>query len=456
MKKQFTTPTSFFLVISTLIYFSCGRSHNSNNNNIQNQEEQQSTGDFQATIVPVNSAVINNVTSTNNFNITGNTLTAVMSVSGVSSNFMQKQNIHIGRACPSAADDINGDGFVDAVEAQNRSGGILIPLDNDLNTQDGGLNIYPQSGANGSYNYSEQASLSTMLQDLTAADNNPNDEVVKLAPGSVLNIDGATLELQGIPNTVNLPSSVAGLPGQTPHESFPVACGILRPVTGGGTSGGSTGGGGGGRLSCNVDIVIVCPQGQQDGCLTGETRTHTCVRQNEISCSHPAQLLCLPGLIDGCITGQTSTHRCVKPNAVSCMQDLQILCPTGFRDGCETGQTTTHTCVRQNPVACTEDQVIMCPPGFQDGCINGRTTTHMCVRENEISCNEPAQLLCIPGRHDGCNTGETTVHRCVRNQGPACTVDIAILCPTGFSDGCENGRTTTHQCVRNPNITTTP
>lgn len=443
---------SILLTLSMLSFFSCGSDDDDSEVTIiQEQEQTPSVGDFSANVIPVNPAIVSNPASTNTIRIINDDVSARIASSGLSGNTIVRQQIRNSRSCPSIADDINGDGFVDGVEAQSRTGGVMIPLDGDINTQTAGNSINPATNRNGSYTYNRSGSLSRILADLTTADPNPNDIFIKLNPGAVLNIEGAVFDIYGIPESVNLPSTVAALPGLSAHQSFPVACGLLQQVSGE-TTGGTTGGGGGNddELSCRIDLQILCPQGQIDGCVTGQTRTHQCVAASPVSCAQDLQILCPPGFRDGCEMGQTTTHRCVRPNAVSCEIELQILCPAGFRDGCIDGRTTTHRCVRQTNPACSEDIRILCPPGFRDGCETGQTTTHRCVRQNAVSCMEHLEIQCPPGQRDGCETGQTTTHRCVPHTGGAsCSVDVAILCPTGFSDGCLNGRTETHQCIRN-------
>lgn len=374
--------STLLLMLSFLTVYSCGSDDDDDDNDLPQQEQdgpqQQSTGNFRAVVLAINPTVMNSITSTNNVNISGNVVRVTNRVTGASPNFTHSQHIHNGRSCPTIADDANGDGFVDGVEAQNRTGGVLIPLDSDINTQEGGRNSYPRTNAAGTYNYSERGSLDAMIADLIAPDPNTSDEVIKLNPGDGINISGAVFEIHGVPNTVSLPATVAGLPGQTPHQSFPVACGLFQQVA---ADENEDDGNDGGALSCRVPAQILCPTGQRDGCETGQSTTHRCVTPNERSCTLEIAILCPAGFRDGCETNQTQVHRCVRQQATSCDQDLQILCPVGFRDGCETGQTQVHRCVRQNQVACTEPLQILCPTGFHDGCTDGRTETHQCISD---------------------------------------------------------------------------
>ena len=50
---------------------------------------------------------------------------------------IHRQTIHLGSRCPTVRDDINGDGYVDLREAHFVVGNVIIPLDNDLDTQAG-------------------------------------------------------------------------------------------------------------------------------------------------------------------------------------------------------------------------------------------------------------------------------------------------------------------------------
>ena len=85
----------------------------------------------------------------------------------------------------------------------------------------------PTADDAGAYIYADTVSFTTLLNDLTAADPDPNDALVKLTTAD-LNIDSRTVVIHGVSDTTTLPATVATLPGLTPQQSLPVACGTVN------------------------------------------------------------------------------------------------------------------------------------------------------------------------------------------------------------------------------------
>ena len=89
-------------------------------------------------------------------------------------------------------------------------------------------------------------------------------------------------------------------------------------------------------ISCRLELALVCGQGYQDGCLTGQTSTHKCILQpSGASCIVPVEILCVAGLRDGCISGRTTRHQCVPYVGPSCDSGADFSCPEGFHDSCD-------------------------------------------------------------------------------------------------------------------------
>lgn len=206
------------------------------------EQQQPDEGTFRAELQPLNSSVGGNTVGTANIKIEGDELRFDMVVNGAPANITHIQHIHAGTACPTSAEDVNGDGFVDVLEGLPRYGAILVPLDGDLETQEGGTMTNPSANATGTYRYTERASLTRMLADLRAPDTDTTDAVIKLEPGQALNLASRHIVVHGIPATPPLPASVGTL-GDTPsNATLPIACGIITRVTDGGTTGGTGGG----------------------------------------------------------------------------------------------------------------------------------------------------------------------------------------------------------------------
>jgi hypothetical protein len=138
-----------------------------------------------------------------------------------------RQTLHMGTRCPSLADDRNGDGFVDYNEAQAVVGAALMPLDNDLNSQLSGAEIYQKGPA---MTYSRSASLTNINEDMWKADENPADNIMKLPRGTGIGFEGRVVLAHGTSAQQSLPTSLASYAGEAAHISLPVVCGVLTKV----------------------------------------------------------------------------------------------------------------------------------------------------------------------------------------------------------------------------------
>lgn len=196
----------------------------------QQPQTQADRGVFTAQLADVNNSVSGNTSGAVEITVNGDEMTVRVQVNGAPV-ATHAQAIHTGTVCPTATNDTNADGIMDAVETNNVSGKILIPFDDDINTQDSGKDGYP---AGPIYTYNKSGSYSQILSDLVAADANPNDAVVKLPSGTAaIGLKGKVIIVRGVPPTVTIPSTVASDdPTKSPHAALPVACGTLKDVIG--------------------------------------------------------------------------------------------------------------------------------------------------------------------------------------------------------------------------------
>lgn len=123
------------------------------------------------------------------------------------------QNIYTGR-CPSESDDTNFDGTIDINEAAPVVKNIIIPLDGDINSQMGGMNIYPVGDLYGSYFYEKEAKYSIIMKDLKSPDTNPEDNIIKLDKNEKLILEGKVVLVQGT----------------LLDKTLPIACGTFRKI----------------------------------------------------------------------------------------------------------------------------------------------------------------------------------------------------------------------------------
>ena len=160
------------------------------------------------------------------FTIAGGNFSAAVDAAGAEPGMIHPQHIHAADRCPTAAADVNNDGFVDVIEGLPFYGAILIPLDSDVGSQ--AVGTFPTaSGPKGLLAYSATTPLATLLADLNATDPNPADAVVKLG-GAPLALETRHVVLHGVDVNTFLPPSVASLPGLPAQLTLPIACGEIR------------------------------------------------------------------------------------------------------------------------------------------------------------------------------------------------------------------------------------
>ncbi len=128
------------------------------------------------------------------------------------------QHIRTGKSCPTLSSDINGDGFVDYNEAQAVSGGVFLPLDNDLdNVLADNLN-YPNGGFLRAYGYREDTTRKQLVTELGAE--------------SGLDFGNRVVMVLGVDADEELPATVVSPDGRSPQETLPIACGELTKIIG--------------------------------------------------------------------------------------------------------------------------------------------------------------------------------------------------------------------------------
>jgi hypothetical protein len=97
---------------------------------------------------------------------------------------------------------------------------------------------------------------------------------------------------------------------------------------------------------------------------------HQCVPRTDVSCVVDSYYICPPGYLDGCLTGETKHHKCVlQDEGPACELEITLNCPENFQDGCQTGETRTHTCVPVMGELCVASSALNCPIGFEDSCL---------------------------------------------------------------------------------------
>jgi hypothetical protein len=167
---------------------------------------------FTASLQTVNGAAvgISPVTGTATMTVVDGQLTVQVGAVNMVVGVTHPQHLHRKSACPTMADDTNGDGFVDVVEALGTAGGVIVPLDPDLPYLAEQTN-FPAPDAAGTLSFS----ATTTIDELETAINKD------------LAFDVRTVMLHGVDPGFPFPSTVQGIDGVPPHRNIPLACGRL-------------------------------------------------------------------------------------------------------------------------------------------------------------------------------------------------------------------------------------
>ena len=237
-----------FILASTLILSSCGPSSGGSSQEKAKSERTQNEatagnsrppvvkekneGQYMARLSSLNENVAGFITGAATISRIKDELVGDVRFSGeaLTAGILHEQNIHIGDRCPTAADDLNGDGFIDAVEGSLVYGKIIIPLDGDLNSQRMGGGIFPVADEFGGYIYSQVASYQKFMEDLREIDINLDDQIVTLAEGEEFDFENKVIVIQGVSVNADLPDTVVSNNQFANYQSLPVACGIFSRV----------------------------------------------------------------------------------------------------------------------------------------------------------------------------------------------------------------------------------
>ncbi|MCC6315749.1 MAG: CHRD domain-containing protein [Thermomicrobiales bacterium] len=180
---------------------------------------------YHATLSPLNASVTGSEASGEaTFTINGDDLTIHIEMKGVPPDMAHLQHFHgfaegdKASACPTAADDKNGDGIIDLVETEPVAGTTMVPFnDNPLGTDLLALDTFPKADANGTYTYETTVSLKALEK-----------AFAERFPGQQLDLDRRVIFVHSIPDSIELPSTVQSLGDFPASLTLPIACGKIE------------------------------------------------------------------------------------------------------------------------------------------------------------------------------------------------------------------------------------
>jgi hypothetical protein len=210
----------------------CGAKKGSSKSSQRSGIKESIEGKYQAKLITLNSSVSGLASGIANIKLTADQMDVKIEMKNVPTQMEHGQKIYAATECPRNIHDTNDDGFIDPLEASKVLGGVLIPLDGDLNSQDAGEEIIPESNGLGHYVYFQEGFLPELMDDLNAIDLNLQDDVIKLLPKEHFSLVGKVIVILGVSQDVYLPGSIQRLGNKSEYATMPIACGQIERVIG--------------------------------------------------------------------------------------------------------------------------------------------------------------------------------------------------------------------------------
>lgn len=220
--------TVFFTFTTLLLLTACGKNDSPTSTTDQEREEEikfRQLGDvYRAVLTPLNTNLSGSPSGIVEVKILEGKITVESAMTSTPEGVKHFQIIHERGNCPDQSHDSNQDGLIDIEEAQTQTGKMLIPLDDDLNRQDLGINYAPNANEWGNYVYKRSAPLKKLLSDLHSSEVPRHEYLAKLSPDEELNLKSRTVVIYGVAPSEATQAQVT-FNGNTPEESLPIACG---------------------------------------------------------------------------------------------------------------------------------------------------------------------------------------------------------------------------------------
>ena len=185
---------------------------------------------YLAELRPINESVAGPVSGNANFKIHKETLYAYVRLFNSIPGLVHEQRYYEAKKCPGPEQDLNEDGFIDILEANEFLGEPIFPLDADISSEEAGLNIFPNGDQSGSYWYEQEVSSENLRMELNLTERNPESDFSKLTDGRDLALNSGIVLILGAPSWASLPETVASSGGYANFQTLPIACGSLKRI----------------------------------------------------------------------------------------------------------------------------------------------------------------------------------------------------------------------------------
>lgn len=194
-------------------------------------QNQDGGATYQAELSPVNADTVDaEPTGEATFTVSGDELMIRVAVEGVPPDMEHWQHLHgfvevdQEAECVTPDADTNGDGIVDLIETEPVSGVTMIPLHDDPVSLEIPRDTYPVADSDGTYTYEMTVSLDALNE--AFSEQFPED-------AGELNLENRVIYVHGVPDSTELPDSVASIGDIPAHVTLPIACGELALVDAG-------------------------------------------------------------------------------------------------------------------------------------------------------------------------------------------------------------------------------
>ncbi len=118
--------------------------------------------------------------------------------------------------CPTMADDANGDGVIDLVEAEAVAGTTMIPFHDAPASMEIPSQSYPDARAAGNLVYTHKVDFDRIQEAMEAKFDSPTA------------LEKRVVLMHTVPQTAQLPDSARSLPDVPAHMTVPIACAELE------------------------------------------------------------------------------------------------------------------------------------------------------------------------------------------------------------------------------------
>ncbi len=228
-----TTRLVLLPCMALLLLTACGKSDSSSSSHAQEREEERKfrqSGDvYRAVLTPLNKQLSGSPSGIVEVRIVNGEIIIESAMTDTPAGVKHLQAIHERGKCPDVTHDLNQDGVIDIEEALSQTGKMLIPLDDDLKTQNSGITFGPVSNEWGNYVYQRSTFQDQLLSDLHAGETPAHEYLAKLPKDEQLNLINRSVVIYGIAAGETTNSQIS-FNGHTPEESLPIACGKFEKI----------------------------------------------------------------------------------------------------------------------------------------------------------------------------------------------------------------------------------